>query len=268
MKSDPSSRHQARLDRAAKITGRLAATRDTRDLAQEISKALRPQLDQSRYSRLPLDYLLEPPVSKKSSATKQDLVFLEGICLTVKEPGGLRGIHKLEDLVAEFVTAFALPPSASGKKQKARPPFAFFLGALSAMASREDTHNDLVQICKAGRDEAVELAAAAAHHAHSPTFRDMQQGFAAVAEVEHRRALFGQQVAAVWGAYRGFVEKGHPKPTKSEVRKAAILHLSKNKIKHPADSDSASWRRIYKGAGLPPLPQIRVGRGPSRHRKG
>lgn len=181
-------------------------------------------------------------------------------------PGGLKGIDKLDDLVTELVAAYVSPASTRGSnKEEERPPFAFFLGAFSALSRRDDIPHDFMQLCEAGRDEAVELAAAAAFYADAEMLEEMQRGIEAVNDVENRHYILSRHVVAIRQAFRKIVAEGNTKPHKGKLRREAISILNAQGFTPHHEKSHDRWREVYQAAGLSDLPQERAKRRKSRN---
>lgn len=188
--------------------------------------------------------------------------FLKGpyICWVI--PGGIKGNHKLENLIAELVVAYiSAEPTPGEKRLYNRPSFAFLVAGLSALPCNDKVEEDFRQIIRTAYDIAIELSTAAIEVSHADTLRDMERGIRAVQELEKNTTLFSRHVAACLMAHRNLIEAGCTTPTKGHVRDEAKKLL--NGWDFSAFDDSAHWRQVYQAAGMKDLPQARPGRSES-----
>jgi hypothetical protein len=246
------------LIRAEDITKRLKSARGIREMGLEISTPLRLRIFSGR------KVYLAQAIEVNSSSTAPPLPLPEErMRLVAIDRGGLGGIHKLEDLIAELLAAYITPAlRPKSKKGQWRPSFAFVLGALSALPRGNAAEDDFVRICNGAREVASELAVAAIEISNGLTLGEMQKGIEAVAGVDHKHDLFSRHVVAVLKACRNLADKGCSELLKGEIRAEASEILIKEG-KPPFD-DSAEWTKVYGATGLKHLKQERKGRRKSR----
>ena len=177
----------------------------------------------------------------------------------VIDRGLLQSSHSLKDLIADLLAADISPAHTTPEniKRQRECSFAYFLGAFSALALRRDVESEFLQICQAGRDEALELSVAAVFCAEAETLGEIQRGIKAVEEMAQNHSRFSRHVAAARRGFRELKEKGADHIFKGEVRRAAIDILSKQGFIPYDDTDYARWREVIKAAGLSGLPQER-----------
>lgn len=261
MNPDKNDRFKECLDRASLITARLKAARNIKETADEISCALKTRMFKPRTTVVAESEAIEPSNSKFPSLLER-AVAGESYQLVIIGPVNLRGRSLFEDLVAELVSSAAQTPMPRETKRDKGRSFAFFVAALSAMASSHELHHDLRIICDAARDEAVELATAAVLESHAETLGEMGEGFCAFATNEYKNSIFSRHVNALRKAYNTMINNGI-NPGKGDVRNEATIALKAEGC--PELSDTSKWTGAYAAAGLGELPDKPGKRGPSKH---
>jgi hypothetical protein len=287
MNTNDHNMYGERLNQAERITLELEeADKDALKIAAVLSAVLDHEISRPHFTsveELPWD----EESTSRNSARKQEARSLRVMSLAAmhrltkninidkasikilltEHPGGIRGPVTLKKFIhAILATDICAPTMPKQNKSEICQPLAFYLGCLSALASRTDMQESVMRVCLAGRVEALKLSAAAVCYPDGKILEDMAAGMAVVAAFNPTpKSKFANHLAAVLKAYKNLVKEAGSEPLKGHVIDAAIEILKKGEIKHHDRKDSARWTEILGKAGLKHLKQVRGTRGKSKN---